>query len=71
MLILLIAREGLPLAIKLYEKWGSQNVVTPAEIEELRVLGAQTAKGELLKALALQGIPIDDPRAIALLKLVK
>lgn len=69
-LISLVLTHGLPLALKLYERWGDKSPVTEAEIAELRVLGAQTPQSQMRDALARAGISSDDPKAKALLALV-
>lgn len=67
----LIVSEGLPLAEKIYQKWASGNPPTQADFDELRALQTQKAADRLKAQLAAAGIPLDDPKAVALLALVK
>lgn len=69
-LAILIVQNGLPLALKLAEKWGSKDVVTPQEIAELKALGAQTAESQMTDALTRAGL-LDSVEGKALLALVK
>lgn len=66
----LIIQHGLPLALKLAEKWQSTEPVTPAEIEELKALAARTPQLQMRDALARAGISPEDPKAKELLALV-
>lgn len=70
-LIPLIIQYGLPLALKLADKWQSKDAVTPEEFAELRALAAQTPTTQMQDALLRAGILPDDPKAKALLDLVK
>lgn len=69
-LIAIIAQYGLPLAESLFKKWSTGSVPTQADFDELRALASQTASDRLKAALVRAGIPLDDPKAIALLALV-
>lgn len=71
MLIQLIAQYGLPLALKLADKWNSKDVVTSEEIAELTALANNTARSQLIESLQRNGIALDSPQAIALLSMVK
>lgn len=71
LLIPIIAQYGLPLAEKLWQKWASKGEPTQADWDELKALGAQTMESQLLAALVRNGISVDDPRAVELLKLVR
>jgi len=67
----IIAQNGLPLAVKLFEKWTAGSAPTLNDLNELRALDMQSASDRLKAQLALAGIPLDDPKAIALLALVQ
>ena len=69
-LIPIIAQYGLPLAESLYQKWTSGNPPTQADFDSLRAAAQQTAADRMKAQLAAAGIPLDDPHAAALLKLV-
>jgi hypothetical protein len=66
----LILQLGLPLALKIASKWGSKDIVTPEEIEELRAMGAQTPRSQMLDAMKRAGLDVTDPKAVALLALI-
>lgn len=66
----LIIHVGLPLALKIAEKWNSNDLVTQADIDELKALGAKTPRTQMLDALTSSGVSHDDPKAVALLALV-
>jgi hypothetical protein len=68
-LIPIIAQYGLPLAESLFQKWSAGAVPTQADFDQLRALAAQTASDRMKLALARAGIPLDDPKALALLAL--
>ncbi len=67
---MLIAQYGIPLTEKLIQKWSAGEQVTPAAFAELKAMAAQTAKDRMTAQLTAAGIPLDDPKAVALLKLV-
>lgn len=69
-LILLAIQNGLPVALKLAEKWGNKDVVKPEEIAELRQLASHTSETQMRDALIRAGIPLDSDRAKELLALV-
>lgn len=60
-LIAIAVRDGLPLALNLFDKWSTKKneVPTVAEIEELNALSAQTSRSQMLEALARAGIDPD------------
>lgn len=66
----LIIQHGLPLALKLAEKWNSKEPVTPAEIEELKALAAKTPQSQMKDALARAGVDLNSDKAKELLGLV-
>lgn len=66
----LIVQHGLPVALKLAEKWGSKEPVTPAEIEELRALSLRTPQSQMRDALARAGVDLNSDKAKELLGLV-
>lgn len=71
MLIPIVAKYGLPLAEKLFQKWTTKTEPTQADFDELRQLASESAKEIVTSRLVAAGIPLDDPRAIELLSLVK
>lgn len=66
----IIAQEGLPLAESLFHKWSNGNPPTAQDFADLRALGAQTAKSQLLDAAKRAGVAVDDPKIVALLALL-
>lgn len=68
--IQLLLQYGLPLTIKLMDKWGSTDVVTDAEKAELKELAKQTPHSVMIARLTAAGIPLDSPQAQALLALL-
>lgn len=70
-LVPLILNYGLPFAEKLWTLWSAQTVPTQADWDALRALAAQTPLSQMQAALQRAGIPLDDPRAVALLALIK
>lgn len=66
----LIARYGLPLAYRMWQDWTNGVPVTQAMWDDLLKLGEQSAKTQLIDALNRAGIPLDDPRAVALIALL-
>jgi len=71
MLIPLIIQYGLPFAEKIWVLWSSKTDPTQADWDSLKALAAQTPVTQMQAALMRAGIPLDDPRAVALLALVK
>lgn len=69
-LIPIIAQYGIPLAESLFQKWTSGAAPTQADFDSLKAMASQTAKDQLKARLAAAGIPLDDPKAVALLNLV-
>ena len=66
----LIAEYGLPLALKLADKWGSKEAVTDADIAELKQLAAQTATTQMRDALVRAGVDPESDQGKRLLGLV-
>lgn len=54
----IIAKEGLPLALDIYDVWSrrSSDVPSVEEIAALRKLADQTSRSQMLEALARAGI---------------
>lgn len=69
-LVILIINNGLPLALKLYDKWGNKDVVTPEEIAELRALAGHTPQTQMRDAILRAGIDPNSPKAAELMALV-
>ncbi len=70
-LIPIIAQYGIPLAESLFQKWTSGSVPTQADFDDLKRQAAQKSVDVMKSQLQLAGIPLDDPHAVALLKLVQ
>lgn len=66
----LIVNYGLPLALKLADKWGSKDVVTPEEIAELKKLSEQTPQTQMRDALVRAGVDPESDQGKRLLGLV-
>lgn len=69
-LLIKFGPQGFELAKSIINKWSNSNPVTIADIEELRALGQNTARSQMLDALNRAGVPVDSPQAVALLALV-
>ena len=69
-IIQLIAQYGLPMAELLWKKWTAGGVPTQNDWDELKALGSQSARSQLIGALTRAAVPLDSPQAIALLALV-
>lgn len=69
-LIQIIAQYGIPLAESLFQKWTTGSPPTQADFDQLKLLAQQTAKDRLIAQLNAAGIPLTDPKAVALLALV-
>lgn len=67
----LVVQYGLPFATKVVQKWESGASVTTADMDELRGLAKQKAVDVMSQQLAAAGIPLDDPKAVAMLALAK
>lgn len=67
MLIPIIAQYGVPLAESLFQKWTSGSAPTQADFDQLKTLAQQTAKDRMIAQLNAAGIPLTDPKAVALL----
>lgn len=65
----LVITEGLPLAEAIWKKWTTGTPPTQADFDELRALAGRTAKDRMKAQLTAAGIPLDDPKALALLAL--
>lgn len=66
-LIPVILQYGLPFAEKLWQQWTSGKDPTQADWDALKGLAQNTARSQMVAALARAGIPLDDPKAVALL----
>lgn len=66
-LIPIIVQYGLPVAESLFQKWQSGSVPTQSDFDQLKTMTQQTAKDRLTAQLAAAGIPLTDPKAVALL----
>ena len=70
-LIPIIGTYGLQFAELLFQKWNSSAPPTQADFDQLRALGKQNAVDRMKANLTAAGIPLDDPKAVALLKLTQ
>lgn len=68
-LIPLIAQYGLPYVEKLWQLWSNKSVPTQADFDNLRQLASQSASDRMKANLVAAGIPLTDPKAVALLSL--
>ncbi len=68
---LLIVEVGLPAADYIVTKWTAKGQVTVEEFAELKFLANQHGEDRMKAMLTQAGIPLDDPKAIALLNLTK
>lgn len=66
-LIPVILQYGIPAAEQLYKMITSPTAPTQADWDTLKALGAQTARTQMLAALARAGIDPSNPEGIALL----
>ena len=71
LLAMLILKEGVPLAIKLAQKWGTKTAPTEADYNEILAISQQTSKDRLSANLVSLGFPLDSERAKELLTLLK
>jgi len=67
----LIVQYGIPFAESIVKKAESGSPPTTADFAELRALEGQTATDKMKAQLVAAGIPLDDPKAVALLALTK
>jgi hypothetical protein len=70
-LIPIIAEYGIPLAESLFKKWSTGTPPIQADFDELRALANQNATDHIKAQLAKAGIPLTDPKAVALLALTQ
>jgi hypothetical protein len=69
-LIPIIAQYGLPVAEALWQKWSSGTPPAQADWDQLKAMTKVTALDVVKARLAAAGIPLDDPKAQALIALV-
>jgi len=70
-IIKLIIATGIPAADAIITKWLSGSDPTLADWQGIMTMASQTKLTQMQDALARAGIPLDDPRAVAFLALVK
>ena len=70
-LIPLIAQYGIPLAESLWQKWSSKSDPTQADWDELKAMASQSAKDAAKQAITNAGLSLTDPKAVAILALIK
>lgn len=70
LIIQLIGQYGLPLAELLWKKWGSTDLPTQADWDQLKALAAQNAKAQMMAALIRNGVDPNSAQGQALLALV-
>lgn len=68
----IVAREGLPLALELFNKWSTSRdlPITATEIAELQNLASKTSNSQMLEALARAGIDPESEQGKKLLGLI-
>jgi hypothetical protein len=71
LLVPLIVQYGLPFVESLFQKWTSGTAPTAQDFADLRALASKNATDILTTQLTAAGIPLTDPKAVALLALVK
>ena len=69
-LLPIILQYGLPVAELIFQKVTSKAPVQSSDFAELRALAQQSAKERMQAALVAASIPLDDPKAVALLAAV-
>ena len=69
LLLPIIAQYGIPLAESLFQKWSTGAAPTQADFDSLKAMTQQTAKDRMTAQLVAAGIPLTDPKAVALLAL--
>jgi len=67
----IISQYGLGVAERLWHLWSAKGEPNPEDWAVLNKLAAENSRTGMLAALARAGIPLTDPKAIALLDLVK
>jgi len=67
----IIAQYSLGVAEKLWQLWAAKGAPTAEDWAVLNKLKDETAHTRMVDALTRAGIALDDPKAIALLDLVK
>lgn len=70
-LIPIIAQYGIPLAESIWQKATSGAVPTQADWDELNARASVTASDAAKQAITNAGLALDDPKAIAILNLIK
>lgn len=70
-LLPLIIQYGLPFAETVWRKAQSSKEVTQADWDELNQLAAQTPQTHLAGIAARAGVPMTDPRIVAIAELIK
>ena len=68
-IISLIITQGIPAAEKLWQIWQSKAAVTQADWDSLKALSNQTARSNMLLALARNGVDPASPQGQAFLAL--
>lgn len=67
----LIIQFGLPVAQAIYKKLTSDTAITDTDWQELRDMASQTAEDRTKSILVAAGLSLEDPKAQAILALVK
>jgi hypothetical protein len=68
-IITLIISQGIPVAEKLWQIWQSKTDISQADWDSLKAMGKQSARSNMLLALARNGVDPTSPQGIALLAL--
>lgn len=66
----LLLQYGLPLTMKIVDKWGNPDEITDTEKAELREMAKQTPQSVMIARLTAAGVSLDSPEAKALLALI-
>lgn len=69
-LLPVILQYGVPFAEQLWQNAQSSAAPTQAQWDTLKGLASQTAQTQLMDALKRAGVPLTDPKAVALLAVV-
>lgn len=71
LLVILIIKEGVPLAISLAKKWGTKTAPTDADYDEILSISRQTAEDRMKAQLVSLGVSLDSDKAKEILAQVR
>ena len=69
-IIALIAKEGLHVAVRLWELWSSGKEPTKEDIDALKILSLKTPRSQMMEAFARNNIDSSSPDAVRMLDLL-